>query len=90
MSDWIAPCDAVVTVPTTGEAPFGQDYSGDAAFCIPWSFMGVPAVSIPSGWSANGLPLGLQIVAPFGRDKEALQIAAWAEEALAWQPRRIG
>ena len=89
LSDWIAPCDAVVTIPATGEAPFGLDYTGDAVFCMPWSFMGVPAVSIPSGWSAHGLPLGLQIVAPFGRDKEALQIAAWAEEILDWQPRHI-
>jgi Asp-tRNA(Asn)/Glu-tRNA(Gln) amidotransferase A subunit family amidase len=31
----------------------------------------------------------LQIVAPFGRDKQTLQIAAWAEEILNWQPRRI-
>jgi Asp-tRNA(Asn)/Glu-tRNA(Gln) amidotransferase A subunit family amidase len=89
LSEWIAPCDAVVTIPATGEAPRGLDYTGDAAFCMPWTFMGVPAVTIPSGWSANGLPLGLQIVAPFGRDKTALQTAAWAEEVLNWQPRRI-
>jgi Asp-tRNA(Asn)/Glu-tRNA(Gln) amidotransferase A subunit family amidase len=89
LSEWIAPCDAVVTIPATGEAPFGIDYTGDAAFCMPWTFMGVPAVTIPSGWSANGLPLGLQIVASFGRDKKTLQIAAWAEEVLNWQPRRI-
>jgi Asp-tRNA(Asn)/Glu-tRNA(Gln) amidotransferase A subunit family amidase len=59
LSEWIAPCDAVVTVPATGEAPFGIDYTGDAAFCMPWTFMGVPAITIPSGWSSNGLPLGL-------------------------------
>ena len=89
LSDWITPCDAVVTISATGEAPLGIEYTGDAAFCSPWTFMGVPAITIPSGWSSNGLPLGLQIVAPFGRDKTALQIAAWAEEALNWQPRRI-
>lgn len=89
LAAWIAPCDAIVTIPATGEAPFGLDYTGDAVFCMPWTFMGVPAATIPSGWSANGLPLGLQIVAPFGRDKMALQIAAWAEEALNAPKRRI-
>jgi Asp-tRNA(Asn)/Glu-tRNA(Gln) amidotransferase A subunit family amidase len=89
LADWISPCDAVVTIPATGEAPRGLDFTGDAAFCAPWTIMGVPAINIPSGWSANGLPLGLQITAPFGRDKTALQIAAWAEECLNWQPRRI-
>jgi Asp-tRNA(Asn)/Glu-tRNA(Gln) amidotransferase A subunit family amidase len=90
LSDWIAPCEAIVTLSATGEAPLGLDYTGDAAFCSPWTLMGVPAINIPSGWSEKGLPLGLQIVAPFGRDKTTLQIAAWAEAALNWQPRRIG
>jgi Asp-tRNA(Asn)/Glu-tRNA(Gln) amidotransferase A subunit family amidase len=89
LADWIGQCDAVVTIPATGEAPRGHDYTGDAAFCVPWTFMGVPAITIPSGWSANGLPLGLQFVTPFGRDKAALQIAAWAEEVIAWQPQRL-
>jgi Asp-tRNA(Asn)/Glu-tRNA(Gln) amidotransferase A subunit family amidase len=90
LADRIAPCDAVVTIPAIGEAPLGLDHTGDAVFCMPWSLMGLPAINIPSGWSANGLPLGLQIVAPFGRDKTVLQIAAWAEEVVHWQPRRIG
>jgi Asp-tRNA(Asn)/Glu-tRNA(Gln) amidotransferase A subunit family amidase len=89
LAGWIAPCDAVVTIPAIGEAPRGLDFTGDAAFCMPWSFMGVPAITIPSGWSANGLPLGLQFVAPFGRDQVTLQIAAWAEDIINWQPRPI-
>ena len=34
--------------------------------CIPWSFIGIPAISVPSGLTAGGLPVGAQIVAsPF-------------------------
>jgi aspartyl-tRNA(Asn)/glutamyl-tRNA(Gln) amidotransferase subunit A len=34
--------------------------------CIPWSFIGVPAISVPSGFTPDGLPVGAQMVAsPF-------------------------
>jgi amidase len=56
LASWIAPCDAILTLPATGQAPRGLADTGDAMFCAPWSFLGVPAVSIPSGWSAEGLP----------------------------------
>jgi aspartyl-tRNA(Asn)/glutamyl-tRNA(Gln) amidotransferase subunit A len=42
---------------------------------IPWSFTGFPALSVPCGWS-GGLPVGLQVVAPPGR--EDLLVAAGA------------
>jgi aspartyl-tRNA(Asn)/glutamyl-tRNA(Gln) amidotransferase subunit A len=47
---------------------------------IPWSLAGMPAVSVPCGWS-EGLPVGLQLVAPPGRE-DVLVAAASAVERL--------
>lgn len=81
--------DALLMVPAPGEAPPGLADTGDATFCAPWSFTGVPAITLPAGWSRNGLPLGLQFVAPWHRDLALLQVAKWAEHALEFQGRPI-
>ncbi len=47
-----------------------------------------PALSVPAGWSADGLPIGLQIVARRYRDDAALQIGAALERARPWAHRR--
>ena len=44
---------------------------------------GAPAISLPLGFSANGLPLGIQFGAAFGRDKELIELAFELEEANA-------
>jgi amidase len=75
-------CDVVVSPPATGAAPLGLDYTGDATFCVAWSFLGMPAVTIPSGRAANGLPLGFQLIGERGADLRVLQTAAWAAAAL--------
>jgi Asp-tRNA(Asn)/Glu-tRNA(Gln) amidotransferase A subunit family amidase len=87
---WINPCDAIVTLPATGQAPRDLKDTGDAAFCVPWSFLGVPAINLPSGWSADGLPLGLQVVGSFGNDKNTLEVAAWAESVVQCPKRTVG
>jgi Asp-tRNA(Asn)/Glu-tRNA(Gln) amidotransferase A subunit family amidase len=47
-----------------------------------------PALSVPAGWSDDGLPIGLQIVARRYRDDEALRIGAALEAARPWADRR--
>ncbi|MDQ3858632.1 MAG: amidase [Actinomycetota bacterium] len=47
-----------------------------------------PAVSVPAGWSDDGLPIGLQIVARRHRDDEALRIGAALERVRPWANRR--
>lgn len=81
----MAPYDAVLTLPATGEAPEGLDFTGDAAFCAPWTLMGVPAVALPAGFGRNGLPLGLQVVGPYRQDFHTLRVAKWIETTLAFQ-----
>lgn len=78
----LADCDALVSVPATGAAPAGLDDTGDPTFCAPWSLLGVPAVTVPSGWTESGLPLGFQIVGAFGEDLGTLRVAAWIERVI--------
>jgi aspartyl-tRNA(Asn)/glutamyl-tRNA(Gln) amidotransferase subunit A len=48
----------------------------------PFSFTGVPALSLPFARTTEGLPLGLQVVTPFDTDDRTLMIGAWIEQAL--------
>ncbi len=76
--------DAALTAPALGAAPAGLDSTGDALFCIPFSLVGAPAISLPAALAKNGLPLGVQLVAGWGRDRQLLAAAAWVERQLAW------
>lgn len=78
--------DAVLTLPAFGEEPEGLGYTGDAEYCAPWTFLGVPAVTLPAGFGKHGLPLGLQIVGPYREDHRLLRVAKWTEDALRFQP----
>jgi aspartyl-tRNA(Asn)/glutamyl-tRNA(Gln) amidotransferase subunit A len=71
----------LLTPATRGPAPDAST-TGDPAFNSPWSFIGYPTVTLPTGRFADGLPLGLQLVGPPWREAELLAAAAWCEEAL--------
>jgi len=49
---------------------------------------GEPAISLPLHWSASGLPIGVQLVAPWGREDVLLRIAGQLEAARPWRDRR--
>ncbi|MFT4582362.1 MAG: amidase [Gammaproteobacteria bacterium] len=51
------------------------------AVCWAITVTGCPAISIPAGFTPDGLPIGIQIVAPRGRDRELLEVAHILEQA---------
>ncbi|MFB7850141.1 amidase [Streptomyces sp. NPDC056053] len=48
---------------------------------------GFPAISLPLGWSSQGLPLGVSLTAGWGREDLLLGVSASLEEALPWSHR---
>ena len=86
MERFLAGYDALITPPTTGEAPATLDQTGNPTFCSIWNLCGVPAVTIPVGFGPRGLPLGLQIVGARGKDATVLSTAHWCEGLFSFPP----
>ena len=85
--------DALVT-PTTPIPPAAiSDPKADDILPVmrntsPFNVYGLPAISVPCGFTSAGLPIGLQIVGPRGGDAAVLQLAHAYEEATDWHKRR--
>jgi amidase len=56
-------------------------------FTVVFNISGQPAVSLPLAQSASDLPIGVQLVAPYGREDLLLQVAAQLEQAMPWGQR---
>ena len=72
-------CDACITLSATGPAPVGLASTGNAAYAIPASLLGVPAISIPR-FEVDGLPLGLQVLGFTDRDADLISVASALRE----------
>ncbi len=72
---WLAPS-------APGPAPRGLDSTGDPLMNLPWSQVGFPALNLPSGRDAEGLPLGLQLVGRWNKDEVLLGWAAEVERVI--------
>ena len=53
----------------------------------PFNVWGLPAISVPCGFTEMGLPIGLQIAGPHWRENLVLQVAHAYEQATAWHKR---
>lgn len=57
-------------------------------FTALFNLSGQPAISLPLAESSDGLPIGIQLVARYGREDLLIRVAAALEEALPWRQRR--
>ncbi len=71
----LAPC-------VQGEAPIGLDFTGEPRFQEFWTALHVPTISLPTHKGPNGLPVGIQLVAPLYQDERLLQAAHFVYRQL--------
>jgi amidase len=100
MADWWTTYDLLLT-PTLGGRPpelgwftaEGPEMEGvRIASIIPYTaqfnMTGQPAISLPLHWSEDGLPVGVQLVARYGREDVLVRIASQLEQAEPWAGKR--
>jgi amidase len=73
----------------SGPDPLQTIHRGErtAAFTALINATGNPAISLPLAWSDDGLPIGVHLVAPYGREDVLLRVASQLEEAHPWRDR---
>jgi aspartyl-tRNA(Asn)/glutamyl-tRNA(Gln) amidotransferase subunit A len=80
----------VLLLPTTPQAAFPFDSEPPqslADFTAPANLAGLPALSLPAGWTAEGLPVAVQLIGRPGEDLSLLALGARLETALnAYRP----
>jgi aspartyl-tRNA(Asn)/glutamyl-tRNA(Gln) amidotransferase subunit A len=54
----------------------------------PWNFTGLPTISVPSGFTRIGLPIGMQITGPPGGEAMVLRLAYAYEQVTGWYKRK--
>ncbi|MCP4786150.1 MAG: amidase [Fuerstiella sp.] len=74
--------DILICPATTGPAP-DRSTTGSPAMNSPFSYTGLPTVSVPTQCTANGLPLAVQLVGRIRDDSTLLESAIWCESQLA-------
>lgn len=99
---WGGGWDLLLTPTTAEPAPFLGEHANDPAdplaplkragewipFTPAFNTSGQPAISLPLHWTTDGRPVGVQLVAAYGREDLLIRVAAQLEEAQPWAHRR--
>jgi amidase len=91
----------VVLAPTTAQPPLpvgaidglggwatDKVIVGACPYAWPWNVLGWPGVNVPAGLTADGLPLGAQLLGPGGSESRLVALAAQLESVQRWDERR--
>ena len=77
-----APAIASHTAPLTSKEQAGARFFGRRSYTTPASLAGVPAISVPCGFTADNLPIGLQLIGrPMGESSVLAAAHAWESAA---------
>jgi amidase len=100
MADWWTGHDLLVT-PTLGAPPpelgwftadgpeqEGRRIASFIPYTAQFNMTGQPAITLPLHWTPEGLPVGVQLVAGYGREDRLIQVASQLEQAAPWSERR--
>jgi Asp-tRNA(Asn)/Glu-tRNA(Gln) amidotransferase A subunit family amidase len=68
--------DALLVPAAPGEAPQGLASTGDPVFSRVWTLLGFPCVNVPGLLGPTGMPVGMQLVGHWGKERELLSTAA--------------
>jgi aspartyl-tRNA(Asn)/glutamyl-tRNA(Gln) amidotransferase subunit A len=66
----------------------GITRQGWSSYVYPFNLTGHPALTIPSGFAADGLPTAVQLVGPWGGDLDLLRLGTMLETARPWASHR--
>jgi aspartyl-tRNA(Asn)/glutamyl-tRNA(Gln) amidotransferase subunit A len=87
----------VLVTPTMNAPPVALDAGGSiesqmyaqwAGYLYPFNLTGNPALSVPCGFMASGLPVGLQLVGAYHEEQRLIDVAVAVERAGDWSERR--
>ena len=87
VAPWLSRFDALLSPVASGPAPRRGEGTGDPTLCAPWSYAGLPAISIPTGLDDDGLPFAMQLVGGADGLERLLGSAAWCERVVAFDAR---
>jgi len=82
------PVVPVVTAEDARASKARPHTGGTAIFTAPFNLTGHPAISVPGGMSAAGIPIGLQLAGRLGGDADLLAIACAYQQATPWHTMR--
>lgn len=74
--------DALLAPSSGSSAPEGISYTGSSLLNLPWTYAGVPAVTVPASISPRNLPLGVQCIGGFDQDEQLLSLTSRIEHIL--------
>jgi aspartyl-tRNA(Asn)/glutamyl-tRNA(Gln) amidotransferase subunit A len=81
----------VLVTPGAPAAAFELGKPGGLVFLrntAPWNLYGLPAITVPCGFTRAGLPVGIQFTGPAANDRTVLALAAAYQNATDWHTRR--
>ena len=88
-AETIEECEQGYLETAGGRIPLSDGRGTRGTLCtIPFNVTGAPAVSVPCGFSSQGLPIGLQIAAPHFQEPTLLKVAHAYEQAAGWHARK--